>query len=67
MPTKTLTIAKEAEVTEADFWAALRDYDEKVSVIQQRMAERDQEWERRRKASAARSERIEKLLAQLAR
>lgn len=67
MPTKTLTIAKEEEVTEADFWAALRDYDEKVGAIKQRMAERDREWERGRKASQARSERIDRLLAQLAR
>ena len=64
MPTKALTL-QEAEVTEADVLAAMREYDLKVAVIQGQMAERDKHWERRQKTSRATSERIEKLLAKL--
>ena len=62
MPTKAMTLP-EAEVTEADVLAALREYDQKVAVIQERMAERDKEYERWREDSRARTARIEKLLA----
>jgi hypothetical protein len=66
MPIKALPLPKE-EVTEADFLAALREYDEKVAVIQKQMAERDKRWARMRKTSQARMERIEKMLCKLER
>ena len=62
MPTKALTLPKD-DVTEADFLAALREYDERVAVIQRRMAERDKKIEQSRKSSRACLARIEKMLS----
>lgn len=62
MPTKKPTLPKD-DLTEADFWAALRDYDERVAVIQRRMAEREKRIEQSRKSSRACLARIEKMLA----
>ena len=62
MPTKNPTFPKD-DLTEADFWAALRDYDERVAVIQRRMAERDKKIEQSRKSSRACLARIKKMLA----
>lgn len=62
MPTKNPTLPKD-DLTEADFLAALRDYDERVAVIQRRMAEREKRIEQSRKSSRACLARIEKMLA----
>ena len=61
MPTKALTLPKD-EVTEADVLAALREFNQRVDVLQAEMAERDKEIERLRNSSRATLDRIEKML-----
>ena len=63
MPTKTLTIAKEDDVTEADVIAALRELDDRVAELKREMVVRDRAYEVRRQLSRERTARIEKLLA----
>lgn len=62
MPTKALTLPED-DVTEADVSEALRVLDDRVAVLKREMAERDKDYERRRKSAAETLARIEKLLA----
>ena len=62
MPTKTLTIAKEDDVTEADVIAALREFNTAVDVIEKRMTERDKKIARLRESTRASLDRMERLL-----
>ena len=63
MPTKTVTLEKEEEITEADVLAALRELDDRVAELKREMVVRDRAYEVRRQLSRERTARIEKLLA----
>jgi hypothetical protein len=62
MATKAIPLPRN-EVTEADVLTAMRELDDRVAVLKLEMAARDKEYERLRKSSRARLDRIEKLLA----